>query len=46
MEKEDAPPPFDKLRANGTEVHFVQDCPFVLNLSKHEQSLVRTVPEF
>jgi hypothetical protein len=37
---------FDKLKANGTEVHFVQACPFVLSLSKHAPSPVRTVPEF
>jgi len=38
--------PFDKLRANGTGVEFIEEFPFVLSLSKHEHPLARTVPEF
>jgi len=34
MERENAPPPFDRLRANGSEPEIVRDSPFMLSLSK------------
>ena len=37
MEKEDAYPPFDRLRENGSGAEIVKDFPFVLSLSKHER---------
>jgi hypothetical protein len=37
MEKEDAHPPFDRLRANGSGAEIAKDFPFVLSLSKHER---------
>jgi len=36
---ENLPFPFDELRANGAGVEVVQDCPFVLSLSKHDHGL-------
>jgi hypothetical protein len=37
MERKNAPPPFDRLRANGSSTEIVKDFPFVLSLSKHER---------
>jgi hypothetical protein len=37
MERENALPPFDRLRANGAEAEIVRASPFVLSLSKHER---------
>jgi hypothetical protein len=42
MEREDTPPPFDRLRANGPCAEIVRGFPFVLNLSKHERRLSST----
>jgi hypothetical protein len=42
MEKEDAPPPFDRLRANGFDAEIVKGFPFVLSLSKHERRSLPT----
>ncbi|MBI3796022.1 MAG: hypothetical protein HY268_03510 [Deltaproteobacteria bacterium] len=39
MLKNPAFTPFDKLRANGMGLEVVEDFPFVLSLSKHENSL-------
>ncbi len=37
MEREDAQPPFDRLRANEAGAEIIADYPFVLSLSKHER---------
>ena len=37
MDREDAHPPFDRLRANGFSIEIVKDVPFMLSLSKHER---------
>jgi hypothetical protein len=42
MEKEDARPPFDRLRANGFGAKIVKDFPFVLSWSKHERRSLPT----
>jgi len=37
IERKNGPPPFDRLRANGSRTALVRDFPFVLSLSKHER---------
>src|SRR3954462_15551330 len=37
--------PFDTLRANGGRADGIEDCPFVLSLSKHGHRQARTMPE-
>jgi len=37
LRRENEAPPFDRLRANGFSTESVENFPFVLSLSKHEQ---------
>jgi hypothetical protein len=37
--------PFDTLRANGAGVENIDNFPFMLRLSKHENHFFRTLPE-